>query len=49
MNSTALFLSAALAPFGAALILVCVRPLLNLLRRKMPDGRLKRLLFWRYS
>ena len=49
MNTTALFLSAALAPFGAVLILWIARPLVKLLRRKMPNGRLKRLLFWRYS
>lgn len=49
MNKTALFLSAALAPFGAALILFLARPLVNLIRRKMPDGRIKRLLLWRYS
>ena len=48
MTKLEIFLGPALAPFFVLLILLATRPLVNLLRRRLPDGRLKRLLFWRY-
>jgi len=47
MSKFDLFLGMALAPFGLFVMLLVARPFLNLVRR-MPDGRLKRLLLWRY-
>jgi hypothetical protein len=48
MNTFALILSAALIPFGLVVLLLLARPFL-LLVRKLPDGRVKRLLLWHYS
>jgi hypothetical protein len=40
------FFAQALAPFMLLGMLLIARPISNWLRRKMPDGRLKRLLFF---
>ena len=47
MNQTAIFLSAALAPFGLFLMLLIAWPFKRLVQR-MKDGRIKRLLLYRW-
>jgi hypothetical protein len=37
------------APFAAAALLWFTRPFIKWVWRVLPDGRVKRLLFWRYS
>ena len=47
MSRLEIFLGPALAPFFVLLILLAARPLVNRIRR-LPDGRIKRVLLWRY-
>ena len=47
MNGTALFLSAALAPFGLLLMLLIAAPFKRRVQR-MRDSKIKRLLLFRW-
>lgn len=47
MNQTAIFLSAALAPFGLFVMLLIAYPFKRMVQR-MKDGKLKRLLLYRW-
>lgn len=43
------FLGLMLAPFFLLALLAAAYPVKRLIEKKMPDGRLKRILLWRYS